>query len=293
MIICIVGPTGVGKSKLAIKLAKVLNGVVVNGDAYQIYKKMDIGTAKPTIEERKEVEHRLFDFVDPSFEYSIFHYQKNLRNEVELLKKEGRNIIICGGSGLYLKSSLYDFELNETNKKVDMSSFEKMDNEELHNYLKEIDEEEAKKIHFNNRKRVLRAIEIFLSEGKKKSEIISEQEHKPIYDVTFIGLTKEREELYDIINKRVDAMFEQGLLEEVKSLLSEYPPTLKSLQAIGYKEVIYGLMNNVSLEDIKEVVKKNSRNYAKRQFTYFNHQLDVNWFMDKDKAFNFALERMK
>ena len=292
MMICIVGPTGVGKSKLAIRLAKALNGEIINGDAFQIYKGMDIGTAKPTKEEREIVPHHLFDFVEPDFEYSIYTYQKNLRNKIEELQDKNVPIIICGGSGLYLKSSLYDFVLNENKSDVDMSSFEKMSNEELHNYLSSIDLEESKKIHMNNRKRVMRAIEIYLQEGKKKSEIISFQEHKPIYDVTFVGLTKDRDELYELINKRVDLMFSLGLVDEVRNLLKKYPATLRSFQAIGYKEIISGLASGSSEEEMKELIKKNSRNYAKRQFTYFKHQMDVKWFNDIDEAYEFSLKKL-
>lgn len=292
MMICIVGPTGVGKSKLAIRLAKALNGEIINGDAFQIYKGMDIGTAKPTKEEREIVPHHLFDFIEPDFEYSIYTYQKNLRNKIEELQDKNVPIIICGGSGLYLKSSLYDFVLNENKSDVDMSSFEKMNNEELHNYLSSIDLEESKKIHMNNRKRVMRAIEIYLQEGKKKSEIISFQEHKPIYDVTFVGLTKDRDELYELINKRVDLMFSLGLVDEVRNLLKKYPATLRSFQAIGYKEIISGLASGSSEEEMKELIKKNSRNYAKRQFTYFKHQMDVHWFNDIDEAYEFSLKKL-
>lgn len=292
MMICIVGPTGVGKSKLAIRLAKALNGEIINGDAFQIYKGMDIGTAKPTKEEREIVPHHLFDFVEPDFEYSIYTYQKNLRNKIEELQNKNVPIIICGGSGLYLKSSLYDFVLNENKSDVDMSSFKKMSNEELHNYLSSIDLEESKKIHMNNRKRVMRAIEIYLQEGKKKSEIISLQEHKLIYDVTFVGLTKDRDELYELINKRVDLMFSLELVDEVRNLLKKYPATLRSFQAIGYKEIISGLASGSSEEEMKELIKKNSRNYAKRQFTYFKHQMDVKWFNDIDEAYEFSLKKL-
>ena len=145
----------------------------------------------------------------------------------------------------------------------------------------------------NNRKRVMREIQIYLETGKPKSEQIKEQEHKPIYDVTFVGLTRDREELYELINKRVDIMFEEGLLEEVKSLMNKYPHSLRSFQAIGYKEIIEGLNNGNSIDEIKELIKKNSRNYAKRQFTYFNHQLNVNWFSSIDEAEEFIISTLR
>lgn len=292
MIICIVGPTGVGKSKLALRLAKKINGEIVNGDAFQIYKEMDIGTAKPTVEERKLVPHHLFDYVEPTYSFSVYDYQQTLRNKIKELEEKDVPIIVCGGTGLYLKASFYDFNLNKQESSIDMSEYEKMSNEELYEVLKKVDLEETKVIHMNNRKRVLRAIQIYLETGKPKSEQVAEQEHKPIYDVTFIGLTKERDELYSLINKRVDIMFEMGLLEEVKGLMDKYPHSLRSFQAIGYKEIIDGLDNGKDIEEIKELIKKNSRNYAKRQYTYFNHQLEVNWFDDINKAEEFVINKL-
>ena len=293
MIICIVGPTGVGKSKLALRVAKSLNGEIVNGDAFQIYKEMDIGTAKPTLKERQEVPHHLFDCVEPTYSFSVFDYQQTLRNKIKELEERNVPIIVCGGTGLYLKASFYDFNLNKQENVVDMSEYEKLTNEELYEILKKVDFEETKTIHMNNRKRVLRAIQIYLETGKPKSEQIKEQEHKPIYDVTFVGLTRDREELYELINKRVDIMFEEGLLEEVKSLMNKYPHSLRSFQAIGYKEIIEGLNNGNSIDEIKELIKKNSRNYAKRQFTYFNHQLNVNWFSSIDEAEEFIISTLR
>ena len=293
MIICIVGPTGVGKSKLALSLAKRLNGEIVNGDAFQIYKEMDIGTAKPTIEERSLVPHHLFDYVEPTYSFSVYDYQQTLRNKIKELEDKGTPIIVCGGTGLYLKASFYDFNLNKQESKVDMSKYEVMSNEELYEELKKVDFEETKNIHMNNRKRVLRAIQIFLETGVPKSQQVEEQEHKPIYDVTFIGLTRDREVLYDLINKRVDIMFEMGLLEEVKTLMSKYPHDLRSFQAIGYKEIIDGLDRGDDIETVKELIKKNSRNYAKRQYTYFNHQLEVNWFDSLEKAEEFGVSLLK
>ncbi len=288
-IICIVGPTGVGKSSLGISLALKANGEIINGDAFQIYKEMDIGTAKPSLEERKLVPHHLFDYVEPTYEFSIFDYQKNLRSKIEELQKRNVNIIVVGGTGLYLKSGFYDFNLNKQESHVDMSSYEQKTNEELHKILESIDYEESLKIHQNNRKRVLRAIQIYLETGSKKSDIIASQEHKPLYDVEFIGLTRDREELYDIINKRVDKMYEMGLVDEVKSLMNKYPTTLRSFQAIGYKELMDGLINHKDENEIKELIKKNSRNYAKRQFTYFNNQLNVKWFTSSLEALEYAL----
>ena len=289
MIIAIVGPTGIGKSKLALKIAKEVNGEIVNCDAFQIYKEMDIGTAKPSLEERSQVPHHLFDYVEPTTSFSVFDYQVTLRNKIEELQKRNVPIILVGGTGLYLKASLYDFSLNEEKEKISLSKYDSYTNEELHKELERLDFEESKKIHMNNRKRVLRAIEICLTHNEKKSEMIAKQEHKLLYDVTFIGLTKNRDELYEGINKRVDIMFEMGLMKEVEYLLSKYDDNLRSFQAIGYKEIIEGKKNNLSEEEIKELIKRNSRRYAKRQYTYFENQLDVNWFDNIDSAFEYAV----
>ena len=293
MIISIVGPTGVGKSSLALEVAKKVGGEIVNSDAFQIYKYMDIGTAKPSLDERSQVKHHLFDYVEPDYPFSIYDYQVALRKKIEELESKNIPIILVGGTGLYLKSALYDFNLSYEEKKIDMSKYDNYTNQELHKVLEEMDYEESQKIHFNNRKRVLRAIEIYLTQGKKKSDIVKEQEHKLLYDVTIVGLTKEREELYDLINKRVDLMFEQGLMNEVTTLMNRYDHSIHAFQAIGYKEIIEGIKLNQSEEQIKELIKRNSRRYAKRQFTYFNHQLDVNWFDDKQKALEFILSKFQ
>jgi tRNA dimethylallyltransferase len=290
MIICIVGPTGVGKSSLAIDVCQEIHGEIINGDAFQIYKEMNIGTAKPTLEERSLVPHHLFDYVDVDHEFSVYEYQQNLRNKIEELKEKNVPLIVCGGTGMYLKASFYDFDLREKNSSIDMSMYEQKTNEELHQILTNIDPLEAKKIHQNNRKRVLRAIQIYLENGKEKSSLIQEQKHELLYDVCFVGLNIEREKLNDLINKRVDLMFEQGLLEEVTLLMKKYPHNLRSFQAIGYKEIINGLDNHLAIDEIKELIKKNSRNYAKRQMTYFKNQLDVHWFDNKDAAKKFILE---
>ncbi len=281
MIYVIVGPTSSGKSSLGLKLAKKYNGIIVNGDAFQVYEEMDIGTAKPTKEDLDQVPHYLYNIFKPTHEFSIFEYQKLLRETLE--KYKDKTIFLIGGSGLYLKSALYDFVLEE-NSNYNMKDYEKKTNQELYDILKAIDEESIKKIHVNNRRRILRAIQIYLSSGKKKSDIESRQNHKPIYDVMFIGYEIEREELYSRINNRVDDMVKKGLFIEVENLLKKYPKDLKAFQAIGYKEIILGLENNKSQEDIIEDIKKSTRHYAKRQMTYFLHQMDVHWIKDFKSA---------
>ena len=291
MIFVIVGPTGVGKSSLALEYAKKHDAYIVNGDAFQCYKEMNIGTAKPSIEERSILPHYLFDIATVDIPYTIFEYQRDLRNTLDYLLKEKKDIVIVGGSGLYLKSALYDFTLNEQKTSIDMSKYDSFTNEELYEELKRYDEPAAVDIHPNNRKRVLRAIEIYLESGKRKSDIIAEQEHKLLYDVKFIGLSREsRDELYSLIDKRVLKMFEEGLLDEVKSLIDRHDSSLRAFQAIGYKEIIEGLKNNESLDNIISLIQKNTRNYAKRQYTYFRNQLPENWYNSKQEAYNFMEE---
>lgn len=292
MIFVIVGPTGVGKSSLAIEYVQKHGGYIINGDAFQCYKEMNIGTAKPSLSERCLVPHYLFDIATVTQAYTIYDYQKDLRATLDELIKKNKDIVIVGGSGLYLKSALFDFTLNEVEHSIDMSEYEKMNEEELYAALKRIDYESSLNIHPHNRKRVLRAIQIYLESGNKKSDIIASQKHKALYDVIFIGLSKSsRDELYDLINKRVDLMVKDGLIDEVKDLMSKYDHNLRAFQAIGYKELISALDNNTSIDDAIELIKKRTRNYAKRQYTYFNNQLEVNWFNSKQEAIEFMENR--
>lgn len=279
MIIVITGPTCLGKSDTALAIAKKINAEIINGDAFQCYKEMEIGVAKPPKEYFKEVPHHLYSFVDVDHDYSIAEYQINLRNKIDELLSEGKSIIIVGGSGLYIRSALYDYDFEE-NKKVDMSKYEAMDNRTLHDELRKIDPKQARIIHMNNRKRVLRAIEIYLSSGETKSSLVEKQEHKPIYDVIFFVREIDRDELYSRINKRVDLMYEMGLENEVKNLYKKYGNKPHALQAIGYKEIIAALEGEYPLADAKEIIKKNSRNYAKRQLTFVRHQFPVTYYKD-------------
>lgn len=288
MIFVIVGPTGIGKSSLSELYAKKHDAFIVNGDAFQCYKEMNIGTAKPSPESRNEKTNFLFDIRSVEEGYTIFDYQKDLRSTLDNLLKECKDIIIVGGSGLYLKSALYDFELSTPQQNYDMSRFDNLSDEELHKHLEEIDFEESQKIHFKNRKRVLRAIQIYYESGETKTALLSKQEHKLLYPVTFIGLELEnRDNLYQLINERVDKMLNEGLLEEVKALFEKYGDSLRAFQAIGYKEIMEYFKGELSLEEAISKVKKNTRNYAKRQYTYFKNQLPINWFKTKEEALEF------
>ena len=279
MIYVITGPTCLGKSETAVYLAKKLNAEIVNGDAFQCYKQMNIGVAKPSEELLKEVKHHLYSFVDVDHDYSIAEYQKTLRSTLDEIISRGKDVILVGGSGLYIRSALYDYEFEE-DKSVDMSKYKNMDNRTLHDELTKIDPAEADKIHMNNRKRMLRAIEIYLSTGKMKSEIISGQDHKPIYETRFFVRDLDREVLYERINKRVDQMMKEGLFEEVKDLVKKYSPNCHSFQAIGYKEFLPVISGDETLENAVELVKQHTRNYAKRQLTFIRHQFPVEYYVD-------------
>ena len=293
MIIVIAGPTCSGKSSLAIKLALALDAEIINGDAFQVYKYFDIGTAKPTLKERALVPHHLFDFVDPNTNFNVKDYQELARKTIADLENKKKNIIIVGGTGLYQKATLYDFSFDDEDNHADMSDLVSLTNEELYEVLKQIDEKSTETIHVNNRKRVLRAIEIYRLHGKTKTSIINSQEHKLLYDVMFIGLNVEREKLYNDINNRVDEMIKDGLVEEVTNLKSKYPASIHAFQAIGYKELLAYLDHKLTLNEAIELIKKNSRNYAKRQMTYFKNQLPMKWFDNADKAYNYVIENMK
>ena len=263
-----------GKSETALEVAKHFNAEIINGDAFQCYKELEIGVAKPPKEYFSIVPHHLFSFVSITRDYSIADYQKDLRKTIKDISSRGKNIVIVGGSGLYIRSALYDYEFAEQ-EQIDMSKYKKMDNDELHNELEKIDPKQAEVIHKNNRKRVLRAIEIYLSLGKTKTEVIDEQKHKLVYDAKFFVRNMNRDELYERINARVDDMSKWGLLNEVKTLVEKYSENLKAFQAIGYKELIPVIKGQYSLEEGLELVKKNSRNYAKRQVTFIKHQFPV------------------
>ena len=265
-----------GKSETALEVAKVFNAEIVNGDAFQIYKEMDIGVSKPP-KEYFNIPHHLYSFVSPSESYSIKEYQKDARRVIDDILSRNKNVIIVGGSGLYIRSALYDYEFNDA-EAVDMSKYEAMDNETLHKELEKIDPADAMKIHPNNRRRVLRSIQIYLENGESKSDIISKQNHEPIYKNTlFVMPNFDREELYERINKRVDIMMDKGLLKEAKHIYDNYPDS-QAIMGIGYKEFIPYFEGHSSLEDVKEEIKKDTRNYAKRQITFFTRQFEVESF---------------
>ena len=263
MILCIVGPTGVGKTKMSVELAKKYDAIIINCDAMQVYKDLNIGTAKIKENEKEGIEHYLFDFVDPLVNYTVADYQKDAR---KLLKKfKNRNIIFVGGTGLYLKAALFDYRFPaETKEKKDYSQ---NSNEEL--LAQCLEKDKTCNIHVNNRKRLIRFLE------KENTNIVKPV---PLYDALFIGLTTEREKLYQIIDQRVEKMMNEGLLNEVKTFYDQNIHSKALETGIGYKELYQYLDGEIPLEEAISLIQKNSRHYAKRQYTFFRHQLPVKWF---------------
>lgn len=282
MLYVICGPTGSGKTEIGKILSDRFNAPIVNADAFQVYKDMNIGTAKITIDDPYYKKHHLLDIITPEEDFSVMEYQKLFRNKIEELSKEYKDIIIVGGTGLYIRASVFDYYFPEE-EKDDTSDLEKLTNEELYEMLKKLDNKATETIHMNNRKRVIRAISIARTSQLTKSENIDAQEHKLIYpDIRFLMISPDRNKLYENINKRVDQMFDNGLLEEVKSLQKSYKLSRTARAAIGYKEILDALENNTSIDGAKELIKQRTRNYAKRQVTYFKHQLPVEIYEDKE-----------
>ncbi len=265
-IIVIVGPTGVGKTKLSIELAKKMNAVIINGDSMQVYKGLDIGTAKIKENEKEGIEHYLFDICNPLEDYNIYKYQQDGRLLLDKFKKENRNVIIVGGSGLYLKSLLYDYKFQEESIQDD---YHDLTNEEI---LSEIKKDHETDIHVNNRKRLIRELNKIKNGNNIKTDI-----YKKLYDFTIIGLTCPRDKLYEIVDKRVDLMVEEGLVTEVKNLYNQGIRSKAIETGIGYKELYAYFDNQVTLEEAINNIKKNTRHFIKRQYTFFKHQMDVNW----------------
>lgn len=281
MILVIVGPTGVGKTKLSIELAKRYNAEVINGDAIQVYKGLDIGSAKVTEEEMDGVAHYLFSIKNVQDDYSIYDYQEDCRNKIKEIQKRGKNVIIVGGTGLYIKSALYDYTLDSS--EVIRDDYKDISTEELYQRLIKLDKNIE--IDKNNRRRVIRALNYYVSNNKSIRE--NNSGNKLLYDALFIGLTTDRDKLYEIINNRVDRMIDAGLINEVRAFYDKNIRTKPLLSGIGYKELYQYFDNNISYEEAIRLIKRNSRRYAKRQYTFFNNQFNIEWFnVDFDNFFN-------
>ena len=283
------GPTAVGKTDLSIKLAQKLNGEIISADSMQIYKYMDIGSAKVMPEEMKGINHYMIDVVEPSESFSASQFKDMATEAINSIIEKDKTPIIAGGTGLYIDAATCNMNFSETDKdekyreELEALANEK-GNEYIHNMLRDIDPESYKSIHPNNRKRVIRALEVYKLTGKAFSESNSKEEfYKSPYDVKYFVLTMDRQKLYERINLRVDIMMEKGLLDECKKLRDMgYTSDMQSMQGIGYKEVLYYLEGKISLEEAVDMIKQGSRNYAKRQLTWFRRDPRA-IFLDKDK----------
>lgn len=267
MIICIVGPTGVGKTKLSVELAKKLNAEIINADSMQVYRHLDIATAKIKEEEKEGIPHHLFDIVNPEDLYTVYDYQKDCRKKIKEISSRGKNIILVGGTGLYLKAALFDYRFpkEEKTEKENLSTEELITR--LHQYTDHID------VDLHNQRRLQRLLERY-----ENGTVEEKKGDQPLYDFKIIGLTLDRDVLYQRINQRVDQMVEEGVIEEARSFYDQNLRSKALLTGIGYKELYSYFDGECSKEEAIEKIKQNSRRYAKRQYTFFNHQFkDIVW----------------
>ena len=268
MIIVITGPTAVGKTKLSIELAKKLNGEIINADSTQIFKELDVATAKVTKVEKENIIHHLIDIKNIKEDYTVYDYQKDCRKKIKEILSKNKTPILVGGTGLYIKAALYDYKFNEENIKNDYSKYT---NDELYEKLLKLNPNTE--IHKNNRKRIERELDKY-----SNNNFSQEKTNKLLYDVKFIGLTTDRETLYKRINERVDIMLKNGLLEEAKKIYETNIRTKAVLTPIGYKELFDYFDNKCTLNEAIDLIKQKSRRYAKRQYTWNKHQFELKWF---------------
>lgn len=279
----LIGPTAVGKTKMSIELAKAFNGEIISGDSMQIYRKMDIGTAKIKPEEMGGIPHHLIDIKDPNESFSVAEFQELVRKKIIEISQRGKLPMIVGGTGLYIQSVLYDYQFSAAPSDEEFRLYleqqaQDKGNSYLHNQLINIDPESGKRIHPNNVRRVIRALEVYHCTGKTITELQETQQPELLYDAAIIGLSMEREKLYERINHRVDLMIEEGLVHEVEFLHEKGLRNCQSIQAIGYKELYDFLDGITTFEQAIDQLKQNSRRYAKRQLTWFRNKMDVKWF---------------
>lgn len=280
----LIGPTAIGKTALSIELAKRMNGEIISADSMQIYKYMNIGSAKITKEEMEDIPHHLIDIVFPDEDFTVADYKDSAIKLIKNINSRGKLPIVAGGTGLYINSLVYNLNFTQVEPNEEIrakleSLGDKYGNEYLHQELEKIDIESAKKISINDRKRIIRAIEIFKMTGKPMSEH-NKNFRRPIedYNLVMVGLNMDRKELYNRINLRVDIMIEEGLIEEVRNLLKMgYNKELVSMQGIGYKEIVMYLEGIISLEESVGLIKQGTRNYAKRQLTWFRRDNRIKW----------------
>lgn len=298
-VIVICGPTASGKTGLSIELAKKIDGEIVSCDSMQIYKDMTIGTAKPTPEEMQGIPHYLIDFVSPDMRYSVADFQKDAEAAIEEILAKNKVPIVVGGTGLYVDSLIYhiqypEIEIDLTYRKQLEEMIGKQGLEVAYQKAKEIDPEAADKISSNDKKRIMRILEIYHQTGKTKTEMeLESRKVEPPYDYLVYAINMDRDKLYDRINQRVDIMIEQGLIEEVQLLLQKYKHFPTAMQGLGYKEVVYYLQGNMTKEEMIEKLKMETRRYAKRQLTWFRKNKEIKWIdglLPKEKNIQMILE---
>lgn len=281
-IIVITGPTGVGKTKMSIELAKRVDAEIINADSMQVYKDLNIGTAKITEKEKEGIPHHLFDIVEPTNMYTVYDYQKDARDIINDVLSRGKKVIIVGGTGLYIKALLYDYKFIKEDKTYD---FSKMSNEEIldkiNSYNLDIN------LHINNRKRLERVLTKLYNNNMQ-----TEKTDTTLYDFVAIGLTTTRDNLYKIIDNRVDKMIEDGLIDEVEELYKRNIHSKAINTGIGYKELYKYFDKEISLDEAISLIKKNSRHYAKRQYTFFNNQMNIKWFNTNYNDFSLTVEEV-
>ena len=288
-LVILTGPTAVGKTSLSLSLAKELDGEIVSADSMQVYRYMDIGTAKIREEERQGIPHHLIDVLDPWEDFNVVRFQKMAREALEEIWERGHIPIVTGGTGFYIQALLYDIHFTENNEdsslRKDLENYARENGAEaLHSRLEEVDEKAASQIHFNNVKRVIRALEFYYQTGKKISEHNEEERKRTSpYDFKYFVLNDEREHLYARINQRVDLMMEEGLVEEVQKLKEMgCDSALVSMQGLGYKEILSYLEGECTLDEAVYKIKRDTRHFAKRQITWFKRERDVIWLHKPD-----------
>lgn len=284
-VIVIVGPTAVGKTALSIALAKKLNGEIINADSTQVYKYMNIATAKATPDEQEGIPHHLLDIKELEEDYSVYDFQKDVRDKIKEIHERGHMPILVGGTGFYIKAALYDYHFDEEEEKENYDNFT---TEELYSKLSKQDPKTE--IHPHNRKRIERALTYMKHHHQPYSE--KEKTETCLYDVTWIGLTTDRETLYRRINDRVDVMIQNGLLEEAQMIYSTHIRSKAVMTPIGYKELFPYFEGTSSLEECVDKIKQHSRNYAKRQYTWFRNQMNITWYEVNFKNFNHTIEEV-
>ncbi len=296
-VIVICGPTASGKTSLAVKLAKEINGEIISSDSMQIYRYMDIGTAKVTEKEKEGIKHYLVSFVEPNERYSVANFRKDAEKAIEEILRKGKTPIIVGGTGLYVDSLIYGIDYQEIQYDEEYrKQLENIDLEELYKQAITIDSEAMKKISKNDRKRISRILEIYKATGKNKTEQEKlSRQNEVKYNYKVFAINMEREKLYERINKRVDIMIKQGLIEEVKELLKKYNEFPTAMQGLGYKEVVEYLNGKITEEEMIEKIKLETRRYAKRQITWFKKNKETIWLdglKDKNENIQIILEKI-